>query len=93
MTNWHHRHILDLATFSLEDFTSVLELANRFKSLTSKGTRKLPALQGKLVTTLFFEASTRTKSSFELRMLSEKCAVKLVCWFRRTYAKRARFQT
>ena len=66
MTNWHHRHILDLATFSLEDFTSVLELANRFKSLTSKGTRKLPALQGKLVTTLFFEASTRTKSSFEL---------------------------
>ena len=66
MTNWNHRHILDLAAFSIEDFNSVLELANRFKSLPSKGTRKLPSLQGRLVTTLFFEPSTRTRSSFEL---------------------------
>ena len=66
MTNWSHNHIIDLASFSIEDFYAVLELANRFKSVTSKGTRKLPALQGKLVTNLFFESSTRTKSSFEL---------------------------
>ncbi len=66
MTNWNHRHILDLATFSFEDFTTVLELANRFKSLPNKGTRKLPVLQGRLITTLFFEPSTRTRSSFEL---------------------------
>ena len=66
MTNWKHRHIINLARFSIEDFSSVIELANRFKSVTSKGTRKLPALQGKLVTSLFFEPSTRTRSSFEL---------------------------
>ena len=66
MTNWTHRHIIDLSSFSIEDYLSVLELANRFKSFPSKNARKIPALQGKLVTTLFFEPSTRTRSSFEL---------------------------
>ncbi len=66
MSDWSHRHILDLSTFSLEDYRSVLELANRFKSLPETGTRKLPALQGRLIATLFFEPSTRTRSSFEL---------------------------
>ncbi len=66
MSKWNHRHILDLSAFSLEDYTSVLELANRFKSMPFTGARKLPALQGRLVATLFFEPSTRTRSSFEL---------------------------
>ncbi len=66
MSNWSHRHILDLATFSIEDYTNVLELAKRFKAVSTSGTRKLPALQGRLITTLFFEPSTRTRSSFEL---------------------------
>ena len=66
MSGWSHRHVLDLANFSMEDFNSILELANRFKDVPSTGTRKLPALQGRLITTLFFEPSTRTRSSFEL---------------------------
>ena len=66
MSNWPHRHIIDLSCFSIEDYNSVLELANRFKALPLTGTRKLPALQGRLVATLFFEPSTRTRSSFEL---------------------------
>ena len=66
MSDWSHRHVLDLATFSAEDFSSVLELANRFKAIINTGTRKLPALQGSLIATLFFEPSTRTRSSFEL---------------------------
>ena len=66
MTGWHHRHILDLASFSREDFAAVLELAERFRSLPVTGARRLPALQGRLVATLFFEPSTRTRSSFEL---------------------------
>ncbi len=66
MSGWSHRHILDLASFSLEDYTSVLELAHRFRSMPVTGARKLPALQGRLVATLFFEPSTRTRSSFEL---------------------------
>ncbi|HGY5548499.1 MAG: aspartate carbamoyltransferase catalytic subunit [Prochlorococcus sp.] len=66
MSGWSHRHILDLASFSVEDFSSVLELAHRFRSMPVTGARKLPALQGRLVATLFFEPSTRTRSSFEL---------------------------
>jgi len=65
-SRWTHRHVLDLAAFSLDDFATVLELAQRFRSLPTTGARRLPALQGKLVTSLFFEPSTRTRSSFEL---------------------------
>ena len=57
MSAWHHRHILDLAAFSREDYAAVLELAERFRSLPITGARKLPALQGRLVATLFFEPS------------------------------------
>ena len=66
MSGWTHRHVLDLAAFSLEDYAVVLELAQRFRALPTAGARKLPALQGRLVATLFFEPSTRTRSSFEL---------------------------
>ena len=66
MSAWTHRHVLDLAAFSLQDYTTVLELAQRFRAMPTSGARKLPALQGRLVTTLFFEPSTRTRSSFEL---------------------------
>ena len=66
MKPWSHAHVLDLAAFSLEDYATVLELAQRFRSLPAGGARKLPALQGRLVTTLFFEPSTRTRGSFEL---------------------------
>ena len=66
MKVWPHKHIHTLANFSVEDYKSVFELANRFDSLKDAGTKKIPALQGVLVTSLFFEASTRTRNSFEL---------------------------
>ena len=66
MSAWTHRHILDLSTFSREDYAAVLELAHRFSAMPVTGARRLPALQGRLVATLFFEPSTRTRSSFEL---------------------------
>lgn len=66
LSGWTHRHVLDLASFSVADFATVLELAQRFRALPVAGPRRLPALQGKLVTSLFFEPSTRTRSSFEL---------------------------
>ena len=58
--------MLDLAAFSLANYTTVLELASRVRAIPMGGQRRLPALQGRLVTTLFFEPSTRTRSSFEL---------------------------
>ena len=58
--------MIDLAAFALDDYATVLELAQRFRSLPATGARKLPALQGRLMTSFFFEPSTRTRSSFEL---------------------------
>ena len=66
MQNWPHKHILTLANFSIEDYKTVFELAERFYSLKNSGTKKIPALQGTLITSLFFEPSTRTRNSFEL---------------------------
>jgi len=66
MQIWPHKHIHTLANFSIKDYESVFELANRFDALKNAGTKKIPALQGTLVTSLFFEPSTRTKNSFEL---------------------------
>ncbi len=66
MSSWPHKHIIDLAEFSLEDYQSVLELAKRFQSVPKSGARKLPALQGRFIAILFFEPSTRTRTSFEL---------------------------
>jgi aspartate carbamoyltransferase catalytic subunit len=66
LSGWVHRHVIDLSALSTDDFATVLELAQRFRSLPVVGARRLPALQGRLMTTLFFEASTRTRSSFEL---------------------------
>ena len=63
---WRHRHVLDLASFSQADYATVLGLAQRFRSLPRSGARRLPALQGRMMTSLFFEPSTRTRSSFEL---------------------------
>jgi len=49
MNNWKHNHILDLSTFSLEDYNTVLELTKRFKDVHKSSSRKLPALQGRLI--------------------------------------------
>ena len=66
MGNWPHKHILTLANFSIDDYEAVFELTERFNSLNNAGTKKIPALQGFLITSIFFEASTRTRNSFEL---------------------------
>ena len=54
MQIWPHKHIHTLANFSIKDYESVFELANRFDALKNAGTKKIPALQGTLVTSLFF---------------------------------------
>ena len=66
MNNWKHNHIIDLSTFSIEDYNTIFELTTRFKDVHKSSPRKLPALHGKLIANLFFEPSTRTRTSFEL---------------------------
>ncbi len=68
MTNlaWTRRHIISLADFSPTEYESVLQTALSFQGVLSRRTKKVPTLQGQVVANLFFEPSTRTRSSFEL---------------------------
>jgi len=60
-----HRHLLDLDLLSAEEIRSLLQSATGMSDVLSRSVRKTPALRGKTVITLFFEASTRTRVSFE----------------------------
>ena len=65
-TTWSRRHILSLVDFVPSEYDIVLQTAASFREVLSRRTKKVPALQGKVVANLFFEPSTRTRSSFEL---------------------------
>ncbi len=63
---FNHDHILDMKQFSAEDITTILDTADSFKEISQREIKKVPALRGKTVVNLFFEASTRTRTSFEV---------------------------
>jgi len=65
-TDWTRHHILSLADFAPWEYDTILQTANSFQEVLSRPMKKVPALQGQVVTNLFFEPSTRTRSSFEL---------------------------
>ncbi len=61
------RHLLSAVDLTLEDATLVLDTATELAQLTERATvKKLPTLRGRTVVNLFFEDSTRTRTSFEL---------------------------
>ena len=59
------KHVLDLDDFSQEEISAVLDSAHSMKEVLGRDIKKVPALRGKVVVTLFYEASTRTRISFE----------------------------
>ena len=65
-TTWTRHHILSLADFTTAEYNTVLQTAFSFQEVLSRRTKKVPTLQGQVVANLFFEPSTRTRSSFEL---------------------------
>lgn len=66
------KDLLGLKELSSEEINLILETAIPFKDLFSRQIKKVPTLRGKSVFTLFYEPSTRTRTSFELagKMLS-----------------------
>lgn len=64
--SWTRHHILSLADFTNCEYDTVLQTAASFQEVLSRRTKKVPTLQGQVVANLFFEPSTRTRSSFEL---------------------------
>ena len=59
------RHVLDLDDFSKEEIQAVLQNAEGMKEVLQRDIKKVPTLRGKSIITLFYEASTRTRVSFE----------------------------
>jgi aspartate carbamoyltransferase catalytic subunit len=60
------RDILDLASLTVPEYELILSTAAEMKKVMRRDIKKVPTLRGKAVVTLFYEASTRTRTSFEL---------------------------
>jgi aspartate carbamoyltransferase catalytic subunit len=63
---WRHHHILDLDDFTQDEIELILHITDAVKEVLARPVKKVPALRGKTVITLFYENSTRTRLSFEL---------------------------
>ena len=61
-----HRHLLGIDQLSAVDITAILDLAARYAAQNRSAKKKEARLSGKIVANLFFETSTRTRTSFEI---------------------------
>ena len=60
------KHLLSMDQLSADEITQILDTAEQLRSVTNRPIKKLPTLRGRTVCNLFYEASTRTRISFEL---------------------------
>ena len=63
---WRHRHLLDVDVLSWPDIELVMRTTDAMREVLARPIAKVPALRGRNVTILFYEASTRTRVSFEV---------------------------
>jgi aspartate carbamoyltransferase catalytic subunit len=63
---WIHKHFLTIEELTADEITLILDTAASFKEVSTRTIKKVPALRGKTVVSLFLEPSTRTRVSFEL---------------------------
>ncbi len=63
---WNKKDLFAIELLSKEEIDYILQTASSFKEISLRPVKKVPALRGKTVVNLFFEPSTRTKTSFEL---------------------------
>lgn len=61
-----HKHLLGIQNLTASEITTVLDTAESFYEISTREVKKVPTLRGKTIINLFFESSTRTRSSFEL---------------------------
>ncbi len=64
--NWTKKDLLGLEYLTKDEIELILEHAASFKEVLARPLRKVPTLRGKTVVNLFYEPSTRTRTSFEL---------------------------
>lgn len=63
---FRRRDLLGIRNLSAEEIVGILNTAENFREINSREIKKVPTLRGKTVINLFFENSTRTRTSFEL---------------------------
>ncbi len=63
---WAHRHLLDVDTLTRSEIELVMKTTDEMRDILTRPIPKVPALRGMAVTILFYEASTRTRVSFEV---------------------------
>ena len=63
---FNRKDLLGIRELDVEEITSILDTAESFKEVSTRSIKKVPALRGKTIINLFFEASTRTRTSFEI---------------------------
>ncbi|MGC9518039.1 MAG: aspartate carbamoyltransferase catalytic subunit [Desulfuromonadaceae bacterium] len=61
-----HKHIISTKDLSRDDIELILTTAQSFKEINQRDIKKVPTLRGKSIINLFYENSTRTRTSFEL---------------------------
>ncbi len=64
--NWLHKDLISLEPLSREEIIFLLETAKSFEEVLERDVKKVPTLRGKSILTLFYEPSTRTRTSFEM---------------------------
>ncbi|MDD3726381.1 MAG: aspartate carbamoyltransferase catalytic subunit [Candidatus Ratteibacteria bacterium] len=63
---WKRKDLIGLEELTGDEIETILDMAVSFKEVSTRRVKKVPPLRGKTVVNLFFEPSTRTKTSFEL---------------------------
>ena len=66
MTGLRGRHLLGISDLSAGEITLILDTADAMKEIAARPIKKVPTLRGKTIVNLFFEPSTRTRTSFEI---------------------------
>src|SRR5438477_4829239 len=62
----NRKHLLGIQDLSRHEILEILDVAESLQEVSTRPIKKVPTLRGKTVITLFFEASTRTRTSFEI---------------------------
>ena len=63
---WPHKDLLDVTQLSRQEIFHLLDLAANFQEINQRPIKKVPTLKGKSIVLFFAEASTRTKTSFDV---------------------------
>lgn len=66
MTAFTREHLLGLEDVSHEELLALIDTASSFREISERDIKKVPTLRGKTVVSLFYEPSTRTRTSFEI---------------------------